>query len=461
MTMTTGSSRSEAKAAKQTPTSMLFETFAKANRQQMALLIFFIVQIIGLTVFQKMGIPVKDKLLEICLPTMLIGMAALTYWVRPKIDHVRAGLYILFCMLAFISSLFQTGGQSTTSFLLALAIYAPFMFYYEVSPKLYRSMIEIFILVMMAAGVIVLLQHAVQFALSWQAWPNLDKMLPESIMMQSFVYIQPISPTSHFMKPNGIFFLEVSMVSQFTALALILEVVYFQRLLQTSFLVGILLACFAGTGLLMLLLTLPFLMTQFNRRTWILIAVAFGVSLAVATEIGWLDQVQHRFTEYQHNNTSANHRFIAPWKMLTEFLRQDDAIYTGWGAGSMLKAPNVVWWPFTKVTVEYGLLTAIAFHALFIYSLFVNTPNWRASVGFFVFYSFMGGGFLVPVYPMICMLFCATFRMTKERKSRRRRSSSSGSSSSGSSGSSGSSSGDPQRRRRRRSSSGEPAGAPG
>lgn len=452
MTTSTGSNRAAVRSATRTAPSNLREAFAKANKAQLALLIYFLVQIIALIVFQKFGIPIKDKLLEICLPTTLIGMAALTYWVRPKLDSVRASLYALFCVLAFISSLFQTGGQSTTSFLLGLVIYAPFVLYWEVSPRLYRNMLDMFILAMMIVGVIVLAQHAIQLTLSWHAWPDLDKMMPESIMMQSFAYIQPISPTSHLMKPNAIFFLEVSMVSQFTALALILEVVYFQRVLQTSFLVGILLACFAGTGLLMLALTLPVLLTQFNRRTWILIAVAFGVSILIATEIGWLDQVQHRFTEYQRHNSSANHRFIAPWVMLSEFLQQGDSLYTGWGAGSMLKAPNVVWWPFTKVTVEYGLLCSLAFYALFSYSLFVNTPNWRASVGFFVFYSFMGGGFLVPVYPMICLLFCATFRLTKERKSSRRRSSSS---------SGGSSSADPERQRRRRSSGADqPVGAP-
>jgi hypothetical protein len=396
-------------------------TATKASRVEMAVTIFVAVQIVALTVFQKIGIPLGDKILELCLPTMIGGMAALTYWLRPKIDVTRAALYGVFCVAAFISSLFQTSGQSATSFMLALLIYFPFIFYYDVSPRVYRKFVNLFINAMLIAGAIVIAQHIIQLAVGWRAWPNLDKLLPQNILMPNYVYIQPINFGSHIMKPNGIFFLEVSLVSQFAALALIMEIVYFQRLTQTALLLGVLVACFAGTGLLMIALTLPFLLTQFNRKTWILIGVGFLVALVVAYEIGWFNAVHHRFTEYQQHGSSSNQRFIAPWLLMMEFMQGgSDALFTGWGAGSMLKAKDIVWWPLAKVTVEYGVLTSVAFHAFLIYAMFVHTPNWRASVGFLLFYSFMGGGFLVPVYPLVCLLFCCLFRLKKENKGRRR-----------------------------------------
>lgn len=398
-----------------------FRAAAKTSRIEMALTIFVIVQIVALTVFQKIGIPIGDKILELCLPVLIGGMAALTYWLRPKVDVVRASLYGVFCVAAFISGLFQTSGQSATSFLLALMIYFPFIFYYEVSPRVYRKLVNLFINAMLVAGAIVILQHILQLTVGWQAWPNLDKLLPQNILMPGYVYNQPINYGSAIMKPNGIFFLEVSLVSQFAALALILEIVYFQRLTQTALLLGVLVACFAGTGLLMIALTLPFLLTQFNRKTWILIGVGFLVALVVAYEIGWFNAVQHRFTEYQQHGSSSNQRFVAPWLLMMEFIQGgNDALFTGWGAGSILKARDIVWWPLAKVTVEYGVLTSVTFHAFLIYAMFAHTPNWRASIGFLLFYSFMGGGFLVPVYPLICLLYCCLFRLKKENKGRRR-----------------------------------------
>jgi hypothetical protein len=407
-------------AARMKPSDEI-RTATKASRVEMAVTIFVAVQIIALTVFQKVGIPVGDKILELCLPTMIGGMVALTYWLRPKIDVVRAVLYGAFCVAAFISSLFQTSGQSATSFMLALLIYFPFIFYYDVSPRVYRKFVNLFINAMLVAGAIVVAQHIIQLTVGWRAWPNLDKLLPQNILMPNYVYIQAINYGSPIMKPNGIFFLEVSLVSQFAALALILEIVYFQRLAQTALLLGVLVACFAGTGLLMVALTAPFLLTRFNRKTWMLIGVGFLVALVVAYEIGWFHAVQHRFTEYQLHGSSSNQRFIAPWLLMMEFVQGgSDALFTGWGAGSILKARDIVWWPLAKVTVEYGVLTSVAFHAFLIYAMFVHTPNWRASVGFLLFYSFMGGGFLVPVYPLVCLLFCCLFRL-KEKGRRRSR----------------------------------------
>ncbi|WP_421740069.1 hypothetical protein [Caulobacter sp.] len=411
--------RERSKRSKSKPS--ILDIYRGATKPQKALLIYALVQMLALTMFQKVGLPASDKLLQLCLPTAVGGMAVLAYWVRPKVDKVRALLYGAFCFFAFVSTFFQPAGQSTTSFLLALLIYAPFVVFYEVPPRIFRVIVELFIGIMMVAGAIVLLQHLVQLTAGWRAWPNLDEMIPPGLLMPNFVYIQPITPDSQFMKPNGVFFAEVSILSQFLCLALVMEIVYLQRVVPTAFLIIALLLTFAGTGLFMLALTLPFLLTRFTRRTWILLAIAFVAALIVADQINWFDQMSGRFTEYQRQNTSANHRFIAPWKLLVDFLHRDDALYTGIGAGSILKADNVVWWPFTKVTVEYGLLTAISFYALFIYALFWRTPNWRVSICFFVFFSFMGGGFLVPIYPLLCMLFCANFREVVEHRPRRRR----------------------------------------
>ena len=389
--------------------------FQQLRPERRALYILFATQLFTLIVLQKFGFPLGDKILQLCLPALYLGLGVAAFWVMFKVDLVRAALYGAFCIAAFISSTLQTGGQSTTSFILALGIYLPFLCYYEVSLSFYQRLVKMFIAAMLLCGVIVIIQHLLQFTVGWRAWPNLDLMVDSHFLVPNYVYNQAVQYKSAIMKPNGIFFLEVSLLSQFTALAFVLEAVFFKRTLVMAALAAILLACFAGTGVLMVALCLPFLIGKLDKKLLLVLAGVAILTLLLAVEIGWFDQVKHRFTEYQRHGTSSNQRFIAPWLLLGEFVQHKSSFFTGWGAGAILKQMHVVWWPVTKVTIEYGILTSLTFHAFLIYSMFRNAPSRRAAFAFFVFYSFMGGGFLVPVYPQMCLLFCSLFRVTSQR----------------------------------------------
>nr|QQZ51583.1 hypothetical protein JKL49_11685 [Phenylobacterium glaciei] len=212
------------------------------------------------------------------------------------------------------------------------------------------------------------------------------------------------------MKPNGIFFLEVSYVSQFLAVAFALELVYFQRLWRLIFYAVILVSTFAGTGLLLLAVCAPILLGKINARTLGGVLIVIAISALLAVQINWYQQVEHRFGEYRNTGASANHRFIEPYEVLVEVVKRPYSAYTGSGPGSGAKDGQAFWWVSTKLAYEYGFLTMISFLAFFGYVLFANAPSRRIAFVLFILFNFMGG-FIIPVYPLFIFLLGGMFRV--------------------------------------------------
>jgi hypothetical protein len=224
------------------------------------------------------------------------------------------------------------------------------------------------------------------------------------------------------MKPSGIAFLEVSILSQFITFALIIEMLYFQRGRRAVFLGATLLATFAGTGLALLLISLPIIFSRMNVRLFaILLAVSF-VALFVALQLHWFDLVAHRFGEFQQTGSSANSRFIAPLDRIRTALLDPQGIYAGVGAGKIESGGNTFWWPIVKTTVEYGLLEGILFYVFFFYSLFERAPSKQLAFVIAIWFSFEST-LLTPLNPLACVMLSTMFIVRDEKRVRRRSSS--------------------------------------
>ena len=224
---------------------------------------------------------------------------------------------------------------------------------------------------MIAAGAIVLVEQVAQLIWTWRVWPDLDTAIPQQFLMMGYVYIQPIKYGSELMKPNGIFFLEVSTVSQFTALALALELVYFRRTWRMVFYAIVLIACFAGTGLFLLLVTAPVLLSRLSRRSLAVMAAMFAAFVVTALAINWLPMVQQRFMEFQNYGSSSHHRFVMPFLVLFEPVETTVVALRRPGTRQYPDRQRAdVWWAATKLAFEYGFATMIAFFVFIGYVLF-------------------------------------------------------------------------------------------
>ena len=194
------------------------------------------------------------------------------------------------------------------------------------------------------------------------------------------------------------------------AVAVALELVYFRRLWRLIFYGVILLASFAGTGLLLLAICAPVLLTRMSWKSLLGVGAVVAAGVLFAIQINWYGQVNQRFAEYKQTNTSANHRFIEPFEVLVEVLHRDNSMFTGEGPGTIPKGENRIWWASTKLAYEYGIIPAISFMAFFAYMLFVKAPSQRIAMVLFVMFNLMGG-FNIPVYPLLIFLIGGFFRI--------------------------------------------------
>lgn len=393
---------------------------APPSFEDKVVLAIFAVGLIGNIVLQKIALPLKaGGFVPLVLPLFVAAIALGPILIRPKFDAVRIGGFFLAFIVASFSTFFLAPRYSASSLMLFAALYAPFMIQYETSAANYRRCMNLFITLMLGYVGVTLAQHMIQLAISWRAWPNLNLLLPKAWLVPDYVYIQPIIYGSRFMKPNAVTFLEVSLLSQFIALALAFELTLFRRPIRLIVLAAGLLMTMAGTGALLMALTLPVLLGRMRMRNAIVMLAILLVVCVIAFRLGWFDIVSTRMDEYKHNGTSANMRFILPLERLLEFLHDPRGLIAGIGAGQIEKGGNFIWWPFVKTAIEYGLISAIIFYAWVIYCLFRRAPQGAIAFVLIVWFSFEGT--LLTAHNVLSLVMFGTLlRIAPEETLRRR-----------------------------------------
>lgn len=370
---------------------------------------------LGVTLLQKIGYgTAPDGIVPAIVPLVLAAMIAGLAFARPVFDTGRVWLYFLFVIVSGLTTTLFAANYSLKSFALFAILYLPLVVAFRVSDATYRRCMDFFSTLMVAMVGIVFVQHLVQLGVGWQYWPNLDTLLPPSLLIPHFNYVQPIVWGMNYMKPNGIFFLEVSFLSQFIALALGIELVIFRRWWRIALFTTAVFITFAGTGLLLLLLTAPVLIGRVSIRNMLIAIAGFAIVGWLAWWLGWVDLVAHRFDEFSRSGASANMRFVEPYNRLVEFASDPNSLYRGIGAGQIEKALNFQWWPITKAILEYGIVPGILFYAFFLYTLFNRAPRLRIAYMLAVWFSFEGA-LLTAVNPVTCMLLSTMFVLDGRR----------------------------------------------
>jgi hypothetical protein len=370
--------------------------------------VFFVLQLIAVVFLQKIKIPGLEGGPSVTFLTIWIGLL----WLAPiiELDAIRTVFYALTVSVAFVSQIFTGQEFSVPSFLLFCFAYAPFVLVIRVSRELHLRCLDSFQWIMVIVGLIVIVEDIWQVLTSWESFPNMNELLPKAILVEGYAYLQPLFYGSRYVKPNAFFFLEVSFLAQFTACALIIELVFFQRFWRIALYLIILFISFAGTGLLMIALISPFLLLLLSRRFILIGLVPAILTIAVAFSFGWYDQVERRFAEFSRSDSSSYLRFIEPGEKLAKFAGESSSIYTGVGAGAAPKDPNIVWWTVTKLVAEYGIPTAVLFHLFFFIALFANSPSRILALTLALMFSFMGSYLLGMPVVNLCLLLAALLR---------------------------------------------------
>ena len=376
-----------------------------------------IVRLIGLVLIamifgQKIGVPAAGSHVELVLILSYGVFGMLLLRDAMMVSATRLLLLAILLAAMMVSQWMSQQHWALTAVLIVLALYCPFVFVLPVSRESYRRILNIFQRGMLVIVAVVAVQQIVQFTIGSQHWPDLNAMVPEKLLVPGYNYLRETSYGSGIFMPNGIFFLEPSITSQFLAIALVVEIALFRRLLwMVAFAAGLLLTL-AGSGLLVLALSLPFAIFQLGKRVLPFVLAALVVILPVAQAVGWTEQVVGRVSEFTRPGTSGYIRYTQPLgEMADRLATRGEQLVTGTGAGSTLNDPGHNSLGMTKLVNEYGLLVGIAFYAFILACIFGGAPSLAVAWGVFVYYMIGGGGLSVGIYVLPLLFFASLLRV--------------------------------------------------
>ena len=369
---------------------------------------------------QRIALPPAN--IELCF-FLMVGVVGMLFYRRLLfIEQKRAVAYFGLIGIVLAEQLFTSFREpfSIPALLAAMGYYSIFMF---VAPM---ERAAIFRIMRSFVGVATFIAFMVYvdwvFNLTHHHLPSMDKIIPESFVFLHYVYEQPVHWLSPYTKPNAFFMLEASHTSQMIAMGIIVEFCTRQNLLRLAFLGIALLATYAGTGLLLLVLCTPFLLTRVKSSTLMIALMVGPLVLGGAFAKGLLNDYTRRQTEFGEQGASANQRFVWPYQLAWKQLNGDihDA-YLGIGASNssydsrlpvFIKGkPNgaPAYGTPTKLIIEFGIFVAAIWSAYFWIILARGAVPLPIILMMFVQYEFLNGGLLVPIEIFYCYLMCAAY----------------------------------------------------
>ncbi len=378
---------------------------------------FVTLDLVLMMLLQKWALPLSDgdAQVSMLLITHFGVLGLLILKGRAVLDPIRLAGYAAFVTIALLGQFWPDRPFGATSLLLAVAIYAALVIVMPINRATHRRILLNVQLVVVAISLLVFFDHAIQLA--GRDMPNIEAIQPDKMIYHEFVYIQPLYYGSPYSKPNAIFLLEASTTSQLIAIGLVLELALFQRLRFLLLFGCALIATFAGTGLLLVVVSSPFLLPRLKPALIAAGVVAATVAIALAAASGWFEVVSKRLDEHEHKGSSAYARFIAPVEIVGATVAgEPEGALFGLGAGNIERRPGIVWMAYAKIIVEYGLIVFVVWLAFFSHA--VLSPGvpliaaWLALVQFHL----LNGAFLVPLNVYLCCVLAAGYRLVPEAR---------------------------------------------
>lgn len=372
----------------------------------------FTIEMVIVVVTQKIAVPIgsaeaSQVALALLVHAAVIGILAVRGLLR--VSPLSLVLLCGFaCVAGFSAVLLASPTYSTMSLLLLIIISTFYVFRVELDWEHYLKWLANFQLIAVAAASLLFLNWAMQFA--GLGMIDLNSMTPRKLLYLHYNYIQPIHWGSPWMKPNAVFFLETSHISQFIAMAIVIELTCFFRVRYLAFLGAALLSSFGGTGMMTLALTVPFLLGRVPRGLILAGIVALPIAYMGASSIGLTSNIESRIGEFGSRGTSGEMRFSRPAEAVVDAMFGDEVdMLIGKGAGSMpkgqsAKGANFAWAPYSKVFVEYGIIAFVFWAVLILTAMFGHGVPFAISWVVFLQYQFMNGSLNVPLHTIYAML---------------------------------------------------------
>lgn len=328
----------------------------------------------------KWAVPFGPRDLAMAWP--LIFLAILIGVISGRVEFDPRRLMLWLAVVGYLGIVQAVRGDSFSlaSMLLMMAIY--FAYAVRVKGMAKYDVFAVFSRFAMIVAICGIAQFALQFVLPRAVVFPIESWLPRSMLIQNYNYLNPLSYGSAILKSNGVFALEPSFFSQFLAIAMIAELSLANRWPRIALYAAGIVVSYSGTGIIILLVTLPMLIIA--QRRWDLLGagVAGLALLGLFAEQLNLGLFIERAGEFTSVGSSGFERFTGALFLFEQFLWDNPVrAMFGFGAGSFqdfsLRANlPVAEMALTKIVLEFGLIgSALTFGFLGYCLRSVNAPN--------------------------------------------------------------------------------------
>jgi len=364
----------------------------------------------SLIFLQRITIPIGDFQLPIILP--IIYIVLLIFISSRCLMVVPFRFWIYFCFVSIGLFFFLIHPLSSLSSLIYLiTCYLPFVFVLNNrDSNLRMRLLNVFQKLMIFSALIGILQFITQFiGIPYKDYLN---FIPTKFLQTGYNTSYPLSWESSIFKPNSIFFLEPSFLSQFLAVSFIIDVFYFKRIIRPFFYFTALVLTFSGTGLVLLAVALlPIILKQFNWKIIIYLPLVAIFSVwFFNTDYGLI--TLSRVNEFKTIDSSGYIRFVAPVNAMIDTLSQGNFSLIGRGPGSVdrLILPYIT--NFTvipKLFIEYGIIMGSFFMVFISHCFFAKNKMKFLGFSLFIMYTLLSGSLLQPqtvffVYTLVVLI---------------------------------------------------------
>jgi hypothetical protein len=354
-----------------------------------------VVIIAGIVFLQRLGIPGGgDSFIPISLLTSLLGLAIMGFGGVLTLSRWRTELWAFTVVALMISTFTQWHDWSALSLWFLVAVYTPLLLVVDgVDDESFATYLEPFQWFMM----VVALLGVYQFV-TVDPFDPFDRF--GSWVITGYNTHPPLSYGSSLLRSNGYVLLEPSFLSQYCAVAILMELTFFRKKWRIPLYGAGMFASAGGTGLIVLLIFCVAYAWRYEKMPHLAILAVGGlVTLWMFSDNAVVQNMLGRTAEFSQPGSSAYGRFVAPFIQVGGQLVDVSGWVTGLGPGATNGDRLVAagWSPDDlgnlmaplKMVIEYGLVGAVPF-TIFITRAFFDRPR-SAVVSFamFVCYIFM------------------------------------------------------------------------
>jgi uncharacterized membrane protein len=356
--------------------------------------------LVGVTFGQRLCFPLMTFQISLCVPLAFLAVYLLIASGQIRINTVGFLLYALTVAMMVATLYIGKDSFSPFSFIYLVSLYLIYVFSVDVAKDEYLGYLSIFQMLLVPLALIALAQYAEQVFLG--STFSLLADVPKDYLLLGYNTRPTLGYGSTFYKSNGEFFLEPSFLSQYMAIGIIIEIIYFRKWWRAGLFGLAIYASFSGTGMVLLALFAALGAIKLKRYELLYALPVLVVLYLVFQDNPYVTAITGRVDEFDQQSSSAFIRFVGPNQAL------EDLIYPDFLAFLFGKGPGVVdtlgkslsyvanFPVMHKILIEYGIFGLVPFMSFILYRYFCAIRSHLLSGALLVMYLFLSGALLQP-----------------------------------------------------------------